>query len=342
MSPQNTTVMASEIAEIPEMLARQLENLARYTEAGRQLQRDGTRGLVLCARGTSDHAATFFKYLMETRAGIPVASIGPSVASVFSAKLRLQGFACVMFSQSGGSPDLAALQAAARQGGARTIAVLNVTDSPLASGAEDILPVLAKPERAVAATKSFVGMLFASLALVAGYTEDTALQGALGEMPDLAHRALACDWSQVGLPLAKARSSYCIGRGLSFAIAAEAALKLKETCRLHAEAYSAAELQHGPIAVARQGFGALIFGNRDQAGESIEAACLRLQELGARSFYVHPSSARATLPMPAANHQVLDPLVQIIAFYRFVEGMARALGYNPDAPTGLQKVTKTL
>ena len=275
-----TTLMAAEIAEIPDVIARQIDALDTYLEAGRHLRQDGTRGLVTCGRGTSNHAATFFKYLVETSTGLPVASIGPSVVSVYDATLRLDGFACLTFSQSGGSPDLAALQQAAKDGGAQTTAVLNVLESPVGDGADLVLPVLAGPERAVAATKSFVGMTVASLAIVAGYLNDGELIVALKTLPDLARDALGRDWSHAGPPLARANSLYCVGRGLNLAVAAEAALKLKETCHLHAEACSAAELFHGPVAIVDGSFGALVFGTRGRAESSIDASIARLRELG--------------------------------------------------------------
>ena len=166
------TLMAAEIAEIPAMIERQLRSLESYLEIGRTLKMDNTQGIVTCARGTSDHAATFFKYLVETQIGLAVASIGPSVASVYRAKLSLNGYACLTFSQSGGSPDLALLQRTAKEGGAKTIAILNQVDSPVGNAADHVLPILAGPENAVAATKSYIGMLMASLGIVGGYLGD--------------------------------------------------------------------------------------------------------------------------------------------------------------------------
>lgn len=339
---RRNTLMAAEIAEIPEAVARQLNALDTYLETGRRLCQDGTLGLVTCGRGTSDHAATFFKYLMETNTGLPVASVGPSVASVYGTKLRLDGFACLTFSQSGGSPDLAALQQAAREGGAQAIAILNVPDSPVGDGADLVLPVLAGPERAVAATKSFIGMMVASLAIVAGYLQDSQMTAALSALPDLARDALSQNWSRAGPPLVRTKSLYCIGRGLNMAVAAEAALKLKETCHLHAEAYSAAELFHGPVVIADESLGALVFGARDRAESSIDASLFRLKELGAVVYKVQSDLDEDTLSIPTTKHKMLDPVLQVIAFYKFAEYLAVSLGENPDAPSGLKKVTETI
>ncbi len=336
------TAMASEIAEIPDMLGRQIDNMEAYWNLGRRLQEDGIRGIVTCARGTSDNAATFFKYLFETGTGLPVASIGPSVATIYEARLRLEGFACVAFSQSGCSPDLVALQSAARNGGAQTVAILNNADSPLGNGAGTVVPVMAGPEKSVAATKSFAGMLFASLSIVAGYRQDMTWRAAFDELPELACRALRSDWSAAALPLSRSQSLYCVSRGPGLAIAAEAALKFKETCRLHAEAFSAAELLHGPVAIAGERFASLFFGARGRAGISIDAAFNGLKASGASVFMAHPDRTGAPLPVPCSRHAFLDPLVQAVAFYSFVEKLARDLGEDPDAPNGLQKVTETI
>lgn len=334
--------MASEIHEIPDMLARQIDNVEAYWNIGQRLKEDDIRGIVTCARGTSDHAANFFKYLMETQTGLPVASIGPSVASVYGSRLRLEGFACLSFSQSGASPDLAALQTAAKNGGARAIAILNETESPLGKGADTVLPVMAGPERAVAATKSFVGMMFASLGILAGYRRDKAIMNAFGDLPGLALEALGLDWSSAALPLARSGSLYCVGRGTGLAVAAEAALKFKETCRLHAEAHSAAEIFHGPIAISGERFAVLFFGGRGGVESSLDMAVENLRAQGASVFLAHPDSEKASLPVPFSTHDLFDPLLQSITFYCFVEQLARGLGENPDAPSGLRKITETV
>ncbi len=337
-----TTAMAREIAEIPDMLAQQINHADVYRAFGHELRRHGPAGVITCARGTSDHAAAFFKSLMETQAGLPVASVGPSVASVYGTPLQVRDFACLTFSQSGGSPDLAAFQRAAIKGGARTAAILNVVESPVGTGAEVVLPLHAGPERAVAATKSFVAMLFASLAIYAGFNDDTDLQQAFATLPDLARAALAANWNLAALPLARSRSLYCIGRGPGLAIAGEAALKFKETCRMHAEAYSAAEVQHGPIAIADSQLAALIFGAGGKAGRSINDVMTQLQDKGVTILLADQPDRQATLPVPAATHDLLLPLLQVVAFYRFLERLACDLGFNPDAPVGLNKVTRTM
>lgn len=337
------TFMAREIAEIPTMFERQLQDgLDQYWEAGAKLAASNLRGFVTCARGTSDHAATYFKYLIETQTGLPTASIGPSVASVYEAQLKLDGFASIAFSQSGGSPDLTKLQAAAKKGGAETISVLNVVDSLLAEASDTVLPVYAGPEKAVAATKSYVGMLFASLGILAGFTNNKELKTALADLPQLAQATLQVDWGAASVPVARAGSLFCIGRGPGYAVAAEAALKFKETCRLHAEAYSAAEMLHGPVAIAGDQFAAMLFRPNDAAAQSIDAAAMKLRQQGATVFMIGNASDKQSLPVPSSANPLLDPVLQAIAFYRFVEDLSLRLGQNPDAPAGLKKVTETV
>jgi glutamine---fructose-6-phosphate transaminase (isomerizing) len=223
------------------------------------------------------------------------------------------------------------------------VAILNETDSPLARGADTILPVLAGPEKAVAATKSFVGTLYAILGFVAGFTGDEELVTALREFPDQARKALYCDWAQAELPLARAGSVFTVGRGPGLAVAAEAALKLKETCRIHAEVFSSAEVLHGPVVLAERKFVALSFVPEDQSQKSVAAATEAMREKGAAVFSISTREHSSTvLPVPPVVNKLLLPLSQITAFYKFVEALARNLGENADAPAGLNKVTVTV
>ncbi|WP_245423712.1 SIS domain-containing protein [Rhizobium subbaraonis] len=331
------TNMLREIREIPSIVERQVNSEATiYREMGERMRRDRPRFVVSCARGSSDQAVTYFKYLLETRLGIPVASIGPSVASVYKAKLNLEGAVFLTVSQSGGSPDLVSLQAAAGAGRAHTLALLNTTNSPVGKAAETVLPMFAGQERAVAATKSLIASLVALASLAAHWSEDDDLLAALKRLPGVLVKALECDWSHAETSMAAAQSLYTIGRGPGLAAAGEAALKLKETCRLHAEAYSAAEVRHGPIALARDRFAALLFTNGDDADASTVDAARRLEAAGARVFVTGENLPTVVSPSP-----VLTPICHLATFYRFVEGLSVSLGENPDAPALLRKVTET-
>ena len=335
--------MGAEISEIPAVAERQIaEGLKHYVEEGRRLATLNPRVFLTCARGTSDHAATYFKYITETRLGIPVASVGPSVASVYQAPLRARDAVCICVSQSGASPDVVALQALARQKGARCIAVVNDPNSPVALESHAILPVLAGPERAVAATKSFVGSLIALCGIHAGMVGDRDLENAMRRLPEFLSNALGCDWSRAFGTIASASSLYVLGRGPGFAVALEAALKLKETCRLHAEAYSAAEARHGPLALAGRGVCVLAFVPGDQADDSVADAVSAFRMCGAAVLSAGSGDESAWLPTVRPPHDVLAPICQITSFYRFVDALAADLGENPSQPPHLQKVTRTI
>ena len=339
-----TTRMFAETSEIPLVLARQIsEGLPVYFETAEWLRGLSPGLFVTCARGTSDHAATYFKYLMEMSTGIPVASIGPSVASVFDAPLKLEGGVCLTISQSGGSPDLVALQAAAARGGARTIALLNTVDSPVGTAAERVLPSLAGPELSVAATKSFVASLFAVAALHARLNRDDALEDALRQLPAIAEKALAFEWQGLCGSSMQAATAFVVSRGPGLALAGEIALKLKEVARLHAEAFSAAEVRHGPMALAAKELAVLAFVTDDASRQSVVDSARSLATAGATVAVAGANvTGCASLPTAQSPHPLLTPLCQAITFYRFAEAFARARGLDPDAPLHLCKVTETI
>ena len=342
--PMNSSYMAREIAEIPQILRHQAEaHLPTYLKAGQKIAALNPSAFVTCARGTSDQAALFFKYLMETRAGLPVASMGPSVASIYEADLRLQNMVCLTLSQSGGSPDLLALQNAAKKGGARTLAFLNETASPVGQGAEVVLPVAAGHEQAVAATKSYVATLFALTGFVAGFLGDQDLEAGLRQLPAAAASALKQDWLGAVAAVSGVHSLYTVGRGAGLAIAGEAALKFKETCRLHAEVFSGAEVLHGPIVLAERSFVAFCFVPEDQGKTSVLHAAQAMAAQQATVFRVTCSEVGpGCLAVPSGPHPLLLPILQIMSFYRFVEELSQSLGNDPDAPVGLKKVTATI
>jgi glutamine---fructose-6-phosphate transaminase (isomerizing) len=338
------THMADEIAEIPATATRFLTgNDTRLAEIGARLRALDPGLIVTVARGSSDHAATYLKYAVELTAGVPVASVGPSVASVYARPLRLGGAACIGISQSGASPDIVAMMQAARDAGALTLAVTNTPGAALVEAAEFCLPLCAGPETSVAATKTFVASVLAGLALVAHWQQDRALLAALTALPQAFEAALAQDWTALSDRLVRAQSVYVLGRGPGFAIAAEMALKLKETCGLHAEAHSAAEVLHGPAAIVRQGFPVLALAVRDAARDHVLATAERLARQGADVLVTGwPATGAQTLPTPLPLHPLVDPLVAVVSFYALVESLSRRRGFDPDTPFRLQKVTATL
>lgn len=339
-----TSHMAREVAEIPQAARRFLDDSRPALQAAAAAMRTVDPALIVTvARGSSDHAATYLKYAVELLAGVPVASVGPSVASVYHRPLRLSGAACVGISQSGRSPDIVEMMRAAGEGGALSIAITNFADSPMAEVCAHCLPLLAGVEQSVAATKTFVTSALAGLALVAEWREDAALRAAVATLPDAFAEALALDWSPLAARMARAQSGFVLGRGPAFAIASECALKLKETCGLHAEAYSAAEVLHGPSAIVQAHFPVLALAVEDAAQAGVIQTAVQLAAQGADVFVTGAEAAGCTtLPSVKGLHPLVAPLVLAVGFYAFVEALARRRGFDPDTPPHLRKVTETV
>lgn len=338
-----TTLMRQEINEIPDAVARLLDNAKNdFHEAGSQLKARDPSVIVTIARGSSDHAAHFLKYAIELQTGLPVASLGPSLASIYQTKLRLERAAAFAVSQSGKSPDIVALAQSARKGGALTFSLVNTLPSPLGDAANQAIDIQAGPEKAVAATKSFVNSIVAGLAILAEWTEDSLLAKAVSALPQNFAKAIALDWSQIAEAVKGEESLYMLGRGPALAIAAEAALKCKETCELHAEAYSSAEVMHGPVSLVAPKFPVIAFAARDRAETSVTDIAANLAQKGANVFVTSAKGSPAKpLPFVETNHPLTDALLLIAPFYGFIEQLSRARGFNPDAPAALKKVTET-
>jgi len=339
-----TSHMAREVGEIPQAARRFLSESRGALDAAAAAMRATDPGLIVTvARGSSDHAATYLKYAVELLAGVPVASVGPSVASVYGRPLKLGGAACVGISQSGRSPDIVEMMRAAGAGGALTVAITNFADSPMAQASAHCLPLLAGVEQSVAATKTFVTSVLAGLALVAEWQKDAALRAAVAGLPEAFEAALALDWSPLAARMARAQQGFVLGRGPAFAIANESALKLKETCGLHAEAYSAAEVLHGPSAIVQAHFPVLALAVEDAAQAGVVQTAERLAAQGADVFVTGVAAQGCvTLPSVGGLHPLVAPLVLAVGFYGFVEALARRRGFDPDTPPHLRKVTETV
>lgn len=336
--------MAREVAEIPAATQRFLTTSADAVQTAALALRAADPHLIITvARGSSDHAATYLKYAIELLAGIPVASVGPSIASIYARPLRLQGAACIGISQSGKSPDIVAMTNAAHAGGALTVAITNFADAPMALAAAYCLPLAAGLEQSVAATKTFINSVVAGLALLAEWQDDAPLRHAVADLPNTFANALTMDWEPLSNRLSRAQQAFVLGRGPGFAIAAEMALKLKETCGLHAESYSAAEVLHGPAAIVQDRFPVLSLAVQDAALPQITATAERLAGQGADVF-ITGTAAKGCTTLPAVTdlHPLLAPLVNAVSFYAFVERLARRRGFDPDTPPHLRKVTQTL
>jgi glutamine---fructose-6-phosphate transaminase (isomerizing) len=340
--------LTAELREAPEAVRRQGSEIARpLGELITRLVRRPPGLVVTCARGSSAHAATFAKHSIERHLGIPVAAAAPNIASVYRHELRLKGQLLLAISQSGASYDLVETAAMARTAGALTAALVNDEHSPLASACEFVLPMAAGAEHSVAATKSFISSLAALLRLVAQWTANAALPGACDRLPERLAAAALLDWRAALRPLVGASSLVTIGRGPTLAIAREAALKLKETCGLPAEAFSSAEFRHGPIALVSASYPVMVFAPTDESGAGLHELVADLGRQGACVVLAQPQSARrettktVLLPALPAEQAEADAICLIQSFYSLLVDLAERRGTNVDAPPHLQKVTRT-
>ena len=339
----DTTAMFREAEEAPARVAAQLDQTAlRVAEIARALRHLQPRAVLTCARGSSDHAATYGRYLIDTNLGLVTSSASPSVSSVYGARQDLTQCLFLVVSQSGKSPDLLTAAAAAKSSGAMVLALVNVEDSPLAAMADHVIPLKAGEELSVAATKSYICALAALLHLVARWSDNPVLLKALAMLPAELEAARSLNWQAMVDLLTPAQNLFVLGRGLGLAVAQEAALKFKETCGLHAEAFSSAEVRHGPMALLRQNLPTLIFAQDDETRAGTEALATELAAGGTRVLLAGGEAKGAIIlpcnPAPAA----IAPLLQAQSFYRAAAMLAVARGFDPDHPPHLKKVTETL
>lgn len=335
--------MFLEAAQSPAVVREQLRrNESSLRELGARLRKHPPRVVVTCARGSSDHAATYAKYMIEAHTGVLASSAAPSVSSVYEAAANMQGALFIAISQSGRSPDLLTATQSAKASGALTVALCNSEDAPLMSLADAAVPLHAGAEASVAATKSFIASLSCIAHLVASWTEQRELMRALDLAPEQLARAWECDWSQAVEVLQPAVNLYAVARGFGLAAAQEAALKLKETCALHAEAFSSAEVKHGPMALVRAGFPLLMFAQADETLVGVQTLAQEFSARGARVLLAGAQAPGVTVLPTVSGHPIVAPLVTIQSFYRMVEALAIARGLDPDRPPYLSKVTETV
>ena len=338
------TLMYQEAHESADVVARQFAaNEVVVAALAQSLRAQPPGFIVTCARGSSDHAAAYAKYVFETQLGIATASASPSVTSVYAAEQQWQGALFIAISQSGKSPDLLRNARAAKIAGARVVALVNVADSPLAALADTVIPLHAGPERSVAATKSYIAALAAVLHLCARWRGDAELGAALQALPDALRAGWDTDWSALSNGLVGAHNLFVVGRGFGLGIALEAALKFKETCGLHAEAFSAAEVKHGPMALVGPHFPVLCFAQDDDTLESTLAVAREFRGRGAQVFMAAPGmQGNGVLPVLIGLPALCTPLLIIQSFYRAASELSLRRGFNPDVPPHLNKVTETV
>lgn len=341
-NPENTH-MFREAGEVADVVSAQYErNHASALKLGRVLQELRPRAVITCARGSSDHAATFAKYLIETHLGIITSSAAPSVSSVYGVKQDMRDCVFLAISQSGRSPDLLIAARAAKAAGAVVVALVNADNTPLAALADYVLPLCAGNEQSVAATKSYIASLAAIVHLIAAWTADNILLDALAGAPEMLGKAWALDWSAAMPTLRNTSHLFVIGRGVGLGIAQEAALKCKETCRLHAEAFSGAEVRHGPQALLESNFPALIFTQEDETRLNLESLARELVERGVNVMIAGRALTGATILPTIQAHPVIQPLLLAQSFYKLANALSIARGCDPDKPPHLRKVTETI
>ncbi|MDQ3871389.1 MAG: SIS domain-containing protein, partial [Chloroflexota bacterium] len=314
------------------------------------------RMVVLVARGTSDHAAIYGRYLIEAQLGLVSALAAPSILTVYERRPQWRDALVVAVSQSGQSDDVAAVITAARESGALTVTVTNDPSSPLAGASEYVMGCRAGEERAVAATKTYVAELAVIAALVALLADDAALRDALKRLPAALADSLALStaWLErsdtLVTSLAVAERALVFARGYNFPTALEVALKLKETSRLFAEGYSAADLLHGPVALAGPPVPTLVFRPHGPMGRALDEAIARVAASGAPNWIIGaPDERRGRDAPPAGPHLVLPddlpepltPLTYVLPGFLLAEVVSRRRGLDPDTPAGLSKVTRT-
>ena len=339
--------MLDEAREAPAAIARQLaEGADTYQRFGALLRggdaADAAQSVLTVARGSSDHAAHFMAYLIMAHLGKLVTSLPMSLVTLYQSKIACRGLVSMAFSQSGQSPDLVAPMRYFTAGGAVTAAFVNDANSPLAAACQWVFPLCAGEEKSVAATKSFIAQMVAGARVVAAWENDTSAQAALAQLPNALAKAVQTDWSAGVEALLDADRLFVNGRGTGLAVAMEAALKFKETCAIQAEAFSGAEVKHGPMALIGEGYPLLIFAPRGPTQAGLLALAEEMRGRGARVLLAAPSGTpNADLPLIATDAVDLDPISAIQSFYPMVEALSRARGFDPDRPRHLAKVTRT-
>lgn len=334
------TFMARETEEAPEAAARFLSGRERIDSVVAAIRARDVPFVVICGRGSSGHAGVALRYLVETHLGLIVSASAPSIVTSYRVAPKVRGALFIVISQSGRSPDLVAATQAAREGGALTLALVNDEASPVAQAAELVVPLAAGPERAVAATKTVINSMIAGAALVAAWSEDRSLADAVARLPDRLSAALALDWSAWTHDLTGDPTPFVTGRGHGFGTIREIALKVSETLRLPALAYSAAELRHGPRAAVHGTTPVLALRQNDEVAQSIDGL---VSDLRAGGIPVQCCGGPlGSLPWLEDDHPACDPIAMLVPAYRAIEREARRRGFDPDRPPSLSKVTETL
>lgn len=342
--------LKDEIFQQPAVLQTWLDTqLATAQAIARAIREREVAYVFLAARGTSDHAGVYAQYLWGSLNRLPVAFAAPSLFTMYAGSPQLQKALVVGISQSGQSPDVVSVMAEGRRQGALTLAITNAVDSPLAQAAEFSLDVHAGAEKAVAATKSYTAELLAIAALSAAMTGDEQRLSALRQVPGAVAAALALDSAAKDIAIQQREMNRCVvlGRGYNYASAQEWALKLKELAYVFADPYSAADFQHGPIAIVERGFPILAIASSGAVLADAVSLLRRLrQEHGAELLVISDDAealalGQAALRLPPHVPEWLSPLVSIVPAQLYCYHLTRAKGYDTESPRSIRKVTLT-
>jgi glucosamine--fructose-6-phosphate aminotransferase (isomerizing) len=343
------TAMRDEILEQAGIVARLAADEGPFRIAAREARVAGARFVLYAARGTSDNAAVYGKYLATILAGMPAGLAVPSAATLYGARIDFRYCLVVGISQSGETPDVAEYLTAARAGGAYTLAVTNDAGSLLAGVAHHTLATGAGAELAVAATKTYTSQLAALAAFWAAWLDDREMAAALAaDVPAAMEAALTTEDAvrAVATRLSHADRVIVAGRGFNYATALETALKIKETCYVAAMPFSAADLLHGPIAMVEPQYPVVLFAPDGAARDDVLALQEKLRERGAETYVVADATTRVSgatdvVALPRSLPEPLSPLSAAIPGQLLALHLSLARGLDPDRPRGLTKVTRT-
>ena len=327
--------MEREAREAPQRIRQQLEqNQKAVIELGEKLRTLAPKFVFMVGRGSSDHAGVFGKYLIEVETGTPVVAAAPSVNSVYGSEVNLVGSVVIVISQSGSSPDILSQAKLAKKQGALCIALVNVEDSPLAQIADVVMALNVGEEKAVAATKSYLATLSALLQLVAYWKNDQSLIDQVNMLPEVLSQTVDEEVQLKAESLTDVDHLVVMGRGFGYALSREVALKLKEVCGIQAESFSSAEFLHGPVTLVSGGLDIISLDIDDESKPSHDEQIAEVTSRGAT--VTHIRQTHSDIPNRIA------PLTLLQRFYIDVAHVAVSRGVDPDAPVGLNKVTKTL
>ena len=338
-------IMNSEISETPEIFAKLISANLFNESLSALLETSDIKSVLILARGTSDNAAHFLKYLVETQLGLPCGLTSPSSVSIYNSKLKYQNTLVVAISQSGKSTDLVEFAKAAKAAGAKLVSMTNDETSPLASNADFHISLQAGPELAVAATKSYSAQLLISYLLVMKWAGKSALTEKIVSEANavIARRA---EIAKVAENIDLSHQLVVLGRGFAYPNAKEAALKIQETCKVNVHGMSTADYQHGPISALNSDSQVILVAPCCMPANSMGEAVEKIRKITKKIYWIGRGSEVVTgehdLGGSCCNDEITSSIVDAMILQELALNLAVANGLNPDAPAGLSKVTMTV